>query len=124
MSGNKFLIDTNIALYLLSGNKTIANILDGADLYLSFISELELLGYKKITGKEHAILKKFISNCIVIDINNEIKKNVVSIRQESNVKLPDAIIAGTAIFLAIPLLSADIDFKKVSGISLVLFEEI
>lgn len=43
MSGNKFLIDTNIALYLLSGNKTIANILDGADLYLSFISELELL---------------------------------------------------------------------------------
>ncbi|MEO5643991.1 MAG: PIN domain-containing protein [Bacteroidia bacterium] len=80
--------------------------------------------YKKITGKEHAILKKFISNCIVIDINNELKKNVVSIRQESNVKLPDAIIAGTAIFLAIPLLSADTDFKKVSGISLVLFEEI
>ncbi len=123
MSGNKFLIDTNIALYLLSGNKTIASILEGADLYLSFVSELELLGYKKITGKEHAILKKFISDCIVVDINSEIKKNVISIRQESNVKLPDAIIAATAIFLAVPLLSADKDFRKVSGISLVLFEE-
>jgi predicted nucleic acid-binding protein len=37
MSGSSLLIDTNIALYLLSGNKTIAEILDGSTIYVSFI---------------------------------------------------------------------------------------
>lgn len=46
MSGNSLLIDTNIALYLLNGDNTIAELLDGKDVYLSFISELELLGSK------------------------------------------------------------------------------
>lgn len=45
MSGPNFLIDTNIALYLLSGNTTIAEIINGSQVYISFITQLELLGY-------------------------------------------------------------------------------
>lgn len=43
MIGNNLLIDTNIALYLLEGGKTIATVLDGKDVYVSEITELELL---------------------------------------------------------------------------------
>jgi predicted nucleic acid-binding protein len=42
MSGRSFLVDTNIVLYLLSGNTTIAEIIDGSQLYVSFITQLEL----------------------------------------------------------------------------------
>ena len=52
MSGANFLLDTNIVLYLLSGNKTVADIIDGAQIYVSFVTELELLGYKGITPKD------------------------------------------------------------------------
>jgi predicted nucleic acid-binding protein len=45
MNGRSFLIDTNIALYLLGGDVTITNILDNSTIYLSFITQLELLGY-------------------------------------------------------------------------------
>jgi predicted nucleic acid-binding protein len=72
MNGSDFLIDTNIALYLLSGNKTVAEILNNSTIYISFITQLELLGYKEITNTEHQKIKQFIDECIVIDINNDI----------------------------------------------------
>lgn len=42
MSGRSFLVDTNIVLYLLSGNTAIAEIINGSQLYVSFITRLEL----------------------------------------------------------------------------------
>ncbi len=123
MSGRSFLIDTNIALYLLSGNKTIADILDGSQLYISFITQLELLGYKGITIKEQQNIKLFLNECIIIDINEEIKKNTIQIKQKHQIKLPDSIIAATALFIEMPLLTADKGFKKISKLNLALFEE-
>ena len=52
MRGNSFLLDTNIILYLLDGKSELAEILDGTTVYISFVSELELLTYKGLTGSE------------------------------------------------------------------------
>jgi hypothetical protein len=38
MNGNKIFVDTNIILYLLSGDKTLAELLDRKQLYISFIT--------------------------------------------------------------------------------------
>lgn len=59
MNGNKLLLDTNAVLYLLGGDETLATFLNGKDLYLSIISELELLSYKKISQREHKIITSF-----------------------------------------------------------------
>lgn len=59
MSGNRFLVDTNIALYLLGGNKEVAEILDNTTIYISFITELELLVFKEITNLKRLESKKF-----------------------------------------------------------------
>lgn len=123
MIGNSFLIDTNIALYLLSGNATIVNILDKNYCYLSFISQLELLAFKKITATEELRITKFISDCFLIDINDDIKKNVIAIRKQHNLKLPDCIIAATSMHLNIPLLTGDKGFKGISDLSVILYNE-
>ncbi len=123
MSGRNFLVDTNIALYLLSGNKTIAEIIDGSQLYVSFITQLELLGFKGITTKEQQEVKQFLSECIIIDINEEIKKHTIAIKQKHEIKLPDSIIAATSLFIEIPLLTADKGFRKISQLNLALYEE-
>ena len=44
MNGKEILVDTNILLYLLKGNDTLEQMLQGKDLYVSFITELELIG--------------------------------------------------------------------------------
>lgn len=123
MSGNNFLLDTNIVLYLLSGNTTVAEIIDGTQIYISFVTQLELLGYKGITAKEQQQVKKFLGECIIVDITEEIKKHTISIKQKHQVKLPDSIIAATALFLEIPLLTADKGFGKISPLNVVLYEE-
>ena len=43
------LIDTNIALYLFGGDEQVAGVLDGQVVYVSFVTELELLGYPGMT---------------------------------------------------------------------------
>ena len=50
MNGNSIFIDTNIILYLLNGDDTIAELLRSKDIYVSVISELELLSYQ---GNNH-----------------------------------------------------------------------
>jgi predicted nucleic acid-binding protein len=49
MNGNKVFVDTNIILYLLSGDITLAELLNGKQIYISFITQLELLSYSKST---------------------------------------------------------------------------
>ena len=41
MNGNNLFLDTNIILYLLNGDQTLADLLDGKKLYISVITELE-----------------------------------------------------------------------------------
>jgi predicted nucleic acid-binding protein len=40
MSGNKVLLDTNIALYLFNGDTNLESILQNVEAYISFINQL------------------------------------------------------------------------------------
>lgn len=122
MSGNSLFLDTNIILYLLNGDETLAELLDGKQLYISVITELELLAYKGITNEEDLIIKDFVSQCKTININNYIKQETIRIRKTYNMKLPDSIIIATAIYLDLPLITSDIEFKKVEDLTLILYE--
>jgi predicted nucleic acid-binding protein len=123
MNGNSFVLDTNIVLYLFSGNTTVAEILDGSQCYVSFITQLELLGYNGISSREQQKIKAFLDDCIIVDITEEIKNNTIAFKQQYQIKLPDSIIAATAQFLDIPLLTADKGFTKLSGLNIALYQE-
>jgi len=74
MNGTNILIDTNIALYLLDGDETIAAILDGQNIYISEITELELLGFPNISDGEIEIIENLINDFIVVQLNSKIKE--------------------------------------------------
>lgn len=107
MSGKEILVDTNILLYLLKGNDTLENLLQGKTIHISFITELELTGFGQITAKEERQIQNLLDECAIVPLNNDIKKAYVEIRKAHHLKLADAIIAGTAIALNIPLVTAD-----------------
>ena len=112
MSGNKFLLDTNAVLYILNGDETLANFLFEKELYLSIISEMELLSYKNITEEDKQAIDNFLRDFIIININENIKINTIEVKKTSSMKLPDSIIAATAISLKLPLITSDKHFKK------------
>jgi predicted nucleic acid-binding protein len=123
MTGNKLLLDTNAVLYVLAGDETLAAFLNGKDLYLSVISELELLSYKKLTQKEQKAINSFLAELKIENISEEIKKNTIQIRKSTNLKLPDCIIAATSIALNIPLVTSDKQLSNIKGFDIILYEK-
>jgi predicted nucleic acid-binding protein len=122
MNGNKILIDTNIALYLFKGDQDLAAELQDREAYVSFVNELELLGYKGITKAEESWMELFLEECSIIDFNTGIKDITIDLRRNYKLKLPDAIIAATAIFMGIPLISADSHFDKITELVFVKYQ--
>lgn len=121
MNGNKYLADTNILLYLIAGNKGVLDYLND-EFYISEITEIELLGNKNITALQHSSRTKIIDSCTIITLSENIKKLTIQLKQLYTLKIPDAIIAATAIYLNLPLLTADKDFKKIKEVNLYIIQ--
>lgn len=122
MNGNNILVDTNIILYLLGGDKTIIPLLQDKKLFISFITELELLSFKELSEKEEKIIKNFLTECTIFDINPKIKELAISLRKKYSFKIPDTIIIATAMYLDLSLISADEEFKKVKEADLIMYK--
>jgi predicted nucleic acid-binding protein len=123
MNGNKFLLDTNIILYLLNGEETLVEILEGKRPFISFITELELYEFRKLNEADKTKIDSVLAQCTIIDINAGIKLSTINIRREYKIKLPDSIIAGTSLYLGIPLVTADNGFNKIENLDLVYYQK-
>jgi len=122
MNGGELFIDTNIILYLLNGDKTISDLLKGKSIFISFITELELLGFKGLKPEEIPFIKSFLADVSILEFDSEIKTIVISLRNKYSIKLPYAIIAATAIKRNITFVTADKGFEKISELDLLLYE--
>lgn len=122
MNGTKLLLDSNIILYLLNGDKTLADFLNKKELFISIITEIELLSFREISLHEQKQIQNFIDECKVVNIESEIKLETIRLRKKLKSKLPDSIIAATTLYLNIPLISADNGFKKFDEIQLIHYE--
>lgn len=123
MNGHKLLVDTNIILYLIDGNKKIGQILDGKEIYVSFITELELLSYPELDEEQEEVIKSLLSECKVIGFDEWIKVHAIETRKKNKLKLPDCIIVATSKYFNIPFLTADKRILKTGLENILLFEE-
>jgi predicted nucleic acid-binding protein len=122
MNGSSLVLDTNVVLQLLNGNPDLVELIHQKRIYLSFINQLELLSYSRLTKGELNQVEKFIGDCHVIDINEEIKNGVIALRKKYRLKLPDSIILATASFFELPFLTFDKDFEKIDYKNLIILE--
>lgn len=122
MNGNRLFVDTNILLYFLKGEKEVIEIISGKDLVISFITELELLSFPKISPNSENTIKGLLKNCIIVDLTSEIKEITIEFRRKSKLKLPDSIVAATAYFNKLPLLTADKQFHTLDELEIIMYE--
>ena len=125
MSGNNkgYVLDTNIALYLLAGDTILASILDNKTLYISYITEMELLCFKNLSPGEEKQIKSFLADCFIVEMNLPIKQAAIRIRKTTGLKLPDSIIAATAEYANLPLLTADTGFHKLKSLRILEYKK-
>ncbi|RFM26037.1 type II toxin-antitoxin system VapC family toxin [Deminuibacter soli] len=119
MNKDLILIDTNIVLYALNQNPTIYPFVNQKKLAISFVSEIELLGWKGMTAASRKVLQQFFKECLYIDYNYQIRQQTIWLKSQYNLKLADALIAACSLEFDIPLVSADKDFSKVKEINFI-----
>ena len=117
----RYLIDTNVLSDFMNnsfsqkGMVFLSNLIDNQS-EISVITRLELLCWKTNFETEFWI-KEFISNSKIIPLSEEVIQNCVQIRRAKRIKLPDAIIASTALTFDYTIITNNTkDFENIEGL--------
>ena len=118
MNGTKLVLDTNVIIYHLAGDKSIEALLDGASVYISSLTFAELLS-GNLSEEDYVLLKAYLKEVHVIHTNDFICELSATLRRTARIKLPDALIAATSIFLNLPLVTFDSDFERITDLQII-----
>ena len=112
MSGSKYLLDTNFILGLLSNTPQVLSEVATRKLLISecaysAITRMEILGFTGITREEESLIRQRLERMTYLPVTRAIEDIAIDLRQARKVKLPDAVIAATAICAGLFLLTLD-----------------
>jgi hypothetical protein len=117
MSGHRYLLDTNAVIALLQGNEKILRLLRSARwIGISIMTYLEFLSYPAIKENDKRCFNDLIQRIDIINLEkdeNDLLDFIVALRQKFRIKMPDAIIAATAITHKAILVTADKQFGHI-----------
>ena len=120
--GIKYLWDTNTVIYYLQKQLSInaETFIDSILLIdvpaISAITEIELLCWKSANENHLVTLKNFIADACVYEIDQEIKNQTAELRKHYNLKLPDAIIAATALVHGMTIVTRNVSDFAPTGV--------
>jgi predicted nucleic acid-binding protein len=112
--GLNYLMDSNTAIQYVGNSypKPVLTKLDAivdAELLLSVITKIEVLGFNG-EPKEMKKLEDFISMATIFQLTEEIVEKTIHLRKRYKIKIPDAIIAATAILTKSTLVTRNFNY--------------
>ncbi|MDY0903719.1 type II toxin-antitoxin system VapC family toxin [Pedobacter sp. CFBP9032] len=119
--GKGYLIDTNVIIGYLDGkieNKGMSFLHPIIDRIpnISVINKIEILRFNS-PDNDYKTLVEFINSSYVFSLNENIIEKTISICRANKIKLPDAIIAATALVNNFTLITRNTsDFKKIADL--------
>ena len=119
--GKRYLLDTNTVLDYM-GNKLphsairfLARIIDN-EINLSAINKIELLGFSTVEQD----LIDFVNCSNIFPIDDDVVDKTIEVRRSNKMKLPDAVIAATALHYYLILVTNNTkDFKNIKGVEVI-----
>ncbi len=112
----KYVLDTNAVLYHLA-DRTARDLPTG-EHFLSVITEMELLSFPALEADEEAQIRRLFTRATLVELTARIRETAIRIRRQHRLKLPDAVVAGTAQVLGAIVLTNDADFDKVPNLKI------
>ena len=117
-----YLIDSNVLIDYISEQlptkslKHLDKLFDN-NCYISKINRIEILGYSKYTPSSLKNISALLSNFTELNLSEEIAISTINVRKTKRIKLPDAIIVGTALVNELILITRNTsDFKNIKGL--------
>jgi predicted nucleic acid-binding protein len=119
-----YALDTNAILYYLKDDPNAVSLLreifsHDAALYVSAITELQLFAYPSLSSQEEALIEDLLTTISIIPLDSHVARLASFIRRQYRLKVPDSVIAATAIYTGSTLVTRNTkDFKRVTALSL------
>ncbi|MCX9075052.1 MAG: type II toxin-antitoxin system VapC family toxin [Candidatus Methanoperedens sp.] len=114
---DKYLIDTNVLIYFLQGDKPAVSFFKkiiNDELYISLINKIEVLSFPDLSDEEEKSINQFLLNFVTLDVDNAVAEETIRIRKKYRLKLGDALICATSIMHDTVLVSRnEQDFSRV-----------
>jgi predicted nucleic acid-binding protein len=124
MEQPEYLVDTNAVIDYLgkklpaAGMIFMNGVINGSPK-VSVVSKIEVLGFNA-PAEHYQLLVNFMNDVTILDLTNEIVEKTIEVRKKYKTKLPDAIIAATAVVHKLVLISRNTtDFKNTEGIQVI-----
>lgn len=117
----RYLLDTNALIYL-QGAKLAQALPVGSYAY-SVISEIELLSWPNLRPEQESIWRGLLASLHRVELDAAVCEGAIRLRRQRRRKLPDAVIAASAVTLDATLLTNDqqlLQVPEVRGIALAL----
>lgn len=124
MSVPTVLLDTNVLIYHMNnqgGEALFSNIKAAvkAGAGISVITRIEVLGWRGQTEKTAAEAAVLLELFKEYALSEPIVQRCIHLRQQHSIKLPDAVIAATALTWDLPIMTRNTaDFLKIPGLRL------
>lgn len=116
-------LDTSVAIDILGGDEQAGSLVQGALVFISAITRVELLCVSKPGTHSKQAALDLIADCKLVQFTTEIQDLAVHMRRKYRLKLPDAVIAATAAWLQADLVTTDKKFARISEeVSVLLYE--
>ena len=115
-------IDTNVLLYHLDGRAPVVALLDrldrlGEPLRISVVTRIEVLGHPRVAGALDASIRRFLDRFVLLSLTDAVVERTIAVRRSARLKLPDAVIAATALEAGETLITHDRrGFSGVAGL--------
>ncbi len=98
----KYLYDTNIFIYYLTDEPTVNSwfaeeFLNLHEVLFSRVIRIELLSFAGLSKQEEQASKDLLSQFNSVPLLREIENHTIQLKRQYKIKLPDAIIAATAL---------------------------
>jgi predicted nucleic acid-binding protein len=118
--GLKYLLDTNVVIYLLDGKLPDACLaFMRKEIQLPIVSVITVVKARGFLMPEatEQLFKSFFNSAQVLDFDKPVIERTIQLRKTYKIKTPDAMIAATAIEYDLVLFTRNTaDFSKITGI--------
>ena len=117
-----FLIDSNAIIDFFNNalpDNGIALLLNAVPV-ISIVTQIEIFSKSGLPESEVSKLKDFLSIAVIYDVDRNIALKTIDIRLIYKIKLPDAIIAATALYYDLKLITRNTsDFDIIAGLEII-----
>ncbi len=106
----RYLLDSNVIIYHLNGKDSATEFIESHsdESSISFITAIEVMAFE-YSDHEKALVTALLEGFQRLDIDDAIIKATIGLRVSSKVKLPDCVIAATAISRGLTLVTRNTD---------------